>query len=304
MAATPQELADFLAWRPLPLVPATEDLVPSLEKRRAAFYDKHLNPNFVLRRIRYDPQLLSRLTSVVDEAIGSAESLPAWSLSSPNTRQIIIKRARQRMYDKSMLINYYLAVIADEVPSIASTLVLHPTSSTWDGLLQWREALDPRRLADAYLEWTNPSIDSEESLATWDEMPPTVRQLAERLRQLAPVLIPWEFKTLGSGSQWLKTAVKAVLADPERPFNWRFCSSRSDSAEPKPRPHSKSTPADASSGSWLPDFGARANAPFIDFGEEAGTEADDGDYDLGGKLYPGRLFQQVDTSHCLEAPLI
>jgi hypothetical protein len=231
-----QELQDLFSWNPRRLFPASRPhgKRASTGTRPPAFFDKHLSNQLLLKHVKRLPSLVSDIANTVDNAIDAAAGrgiqLPPAEegLLTAKAREFVLNPLGTVAEDEKAVANYYDKSTGLWCAPVASTLALHPNTSTlgWLPLLMWSQSgnLVGYAIADGSLRFIPVEVDGGPlwAPAVLDSMDEGMRLLYRALRQRIPCLATWEFKSLAAGSEDTMIAIPGLSNDDS--FKWTTCS--------------------------------------------------------------------------------
>ena len=199
--------------------------------RQAAFYDRHLAPCLILKRVVYFDTLVSTMANTVDRAIQDAvDKRPLPEDTGMLQPEKVIKHQvrglfRRTLYHELGVANAYSHHAATYCLPIASTLALHPSSEYWDSILNWTTdgKLGRWAIADGLLvisrrvfkdeKWRQELLKDED-----DGKKDIMKQLAFRNTTLAV----WEMKSLTVGTAEVMQEI-AEMGLTHAKFPWKKC---------------------------------------------------------------------------------
>jgi hypothetical protein len=196
--------------------------------RKAAFYNKHLAPHLILKRVVYFDKLVSTMANTVDQAIQDAVAKrplpkkPGMLRSEEQIKDDVEYLLQPTTYRENGVAQAYAHYATTYYGPIASTLALHPSfSDRWITVLNWTTDGKARRwaIADGVLRISQNVFTTNQLLQNEDDKKKDIiYQLAERSAALAV----WELKSLTVGTaQVMQEIVEMGLDHAE--FPWKKC---------------------------------------------------------------------------------
>ncbi|TDL20963.1 hypothetical protein BD410DRAFT_899238 [Rickenella mellea] len=180
----------------------------SYASQEPAFYDKHLAERFVLKYVKYMPQLGDILTAQVDSQIRQADTLPTSADWLPRRKTDILsswETIARSAFNEEGVERFYERIVFHWGSRVASTVALHPKSEEWRSILALNPQHSAAPIADATIMIQCPPKVPDEK--TWDSSLPEVKEAVEFIKNFIKVykkpkawrLLTIEFKSLVVG---------------------------------------------------------------------------------------------------------
>jgi len=235
----PKDVQFILDWKP-PLMTARQEANPTQKPRNthtigysrpAAFYDKHLAPHLILKRVICLGSIVSTMGNTVDQAIQVAVTKGAFPpknegvLPTAEFIQAQVVWSEWTLYHEIGVAEVYRMHTAMYCRALASTLAIHPSSREWGAALVWTADQKDARwaIADGVLRISTNVIDNGhpvQQLLEYEDagMKTVIRQLASRGTALAI----WEIKSLTVGTAQVMQEI-AEMGVNHAIFPWQKC---------------------------------------------------------------------------------
>jgi hypothetical protein len=226
MSSIHDEIKALFSWNPPPLKPITlPGKKPSTTSRLPAIYDKHISPSLNLRHVKRLPTLVHDLAANVDCALLAASKAlpPVDDFFAAKDRARVLKNVETTITDEKGVAIFYDKTAATFCTPLASTLALHPTTSTdWTSLLIWTQSVSSSGYAimDGELRILRSASDDEvpERGKIVETMESEMRRIFEVIRDSRLPFATWEMKSPFAGPR------EVMLAVPDlRVFSWTSC---------------------------------------------------------------------------------
>jgi hypothetical protein len=237
-----EDLEDLFSWCPSPFRLATEARGGSLSTytREPAWYDKHLAPDRICKKIVHVKDLHRKVAAVVDEKLQDIRSRGI-VLDPPTARGYVDKEDRRLMLlmtgnpaqNELSIQSYYDKVTSNFCIRVASTLALHP--QIWRSVVEWTPVpitqgdavcdgslkllfcLDSvKRERDQTVKHNGPHFVDEH---LWHEL----MEVSEKYGDMAI----WEMKSVSVGDGSLMLGIMALATGKEQ-FKWLVCKGGDD----------------------------------------------------------------------------
>jgi hypothetical protein len=215
------ELSLLFNYNPPPLVadPKLASLCAKLIPP-PIFYDKHLDERLTLQRIVLLSSITTRLSDAVEKISHSLEHrkirLPLYSTSGifPTERLRASNVFRKPIIDADSVSRAYQKTTATYCMDIASMMLLSPSASRWDTILNWIQTTvsGPREhyaLEENYvlnlMYMPGESSNSSRSISTsiWESIDSETRDQLPKIAQRFPVLAIWQIFAISPESEAL-----------------------------------------------------------------------------------------------------
>jgi hypothetical protein len=203
--------------------------------RPAAFYDKHLAENLLLKHVKRLHSLVDSIVGTVDKAIKDAYKkgpLPpneTGSLSRPNQVKTLTIDQNTQVLGEAGVAEYYQELTVRFFLPIASTLALHPTHHEWASILSWTKEQNKAgyAISDGVLKLLpEPTARMVERSSSYqsiiDHVDPDIRKYLLALRERYKDIATWEMKSLTVGDLEVMNGI-LQLASKAAKFPWQRC---------------------------------------------------------------------------------
>jgi hypothetical protein len=146
-ASSIEELHSLFAWCPPPLKidPAYKHYthLETESSLRATFYDMHLAPDMICKRVIQVKNLHKTLAAIVDNKLQTIQESgvvlpPPDGIEPTSSRDKVMREVENLMKDELSVVEFYGKTTTRYCVRIASSLALHPT--IWSSLLHWSSA--------------------------------------------------------------------------------------------------------------------------------------------------------------------
>lgn len=237
-----EDLEDLFSWNPPLFRLATKQMGGSFSTstREPGWYDKHLAPDRICKKVVHVKDLHRKVAAIVDEKLQSILErkitlgpITAISYMDKAARTRQMRRTGNPAQNELSIQVYYLTVTAAFCVCVASTLALHP--HTWETVIEWSPvpiaqgdavcdgSLKPlfclstvKRQRDQTTKHTGPHfVDAE----LWQE-------LMEVCNKYGDMAI-WEMKSLSVGDGSFMLGILALATGKEQ-FQWQVCEGGTD----------------------------------------------------------------------------
>jgi hypothetical protein len=201
--------------------------------RKAAFYDRHLASHLILERVVHLDDLVSVVAGTVDQAIHDAitkQPLPKKSgiLLPTEVIEFQVESSVWTKYHESGVAEAYKEHTTTYCLPIASTLVIHPSSETWNRALIWTVDRKSEKwaVADAVLRMSiNISQDDHPAQKLLKNEDDRKRALLKQLASRSTTLAVWEMKSLTVGTAEVMAEIVEMGLTGSK-FRWAKCTAR------------------------------------------------------------------------------
>lgn len=225
------ELEDLFAWNPNALARRSQREVESAEhivlSRQSAFYDMHLAPHLVCKRLVHVKNLHRVIARIVDEKLDQIR-LSGVEMEPPTSPGFYGRTWREKMVQSNYtrarhdmtVREFYMKATSRMCLPVASTLALHPT--IFVSTMRWLSVPENIRLGVLA-----PSLQLGLNVGgmAWKAMSPDVRhRLLQVVRANREDLATWEIQSLETEEidAMMGVLISSVLDKGE--FRWTFCS--------------------------------------------------------------------------------
>lgn len=212
-----EEIDKLFSWNPRPLVLGPKPTKSSTATDTPVLYDKHISPDFVVKKVVRLPSLIQDLAENVDEVFEALKTLPPLEgFITAKQRADDIWHVDNVVTNEKAVADYYHQTTAKYCSFVASTLALHPSFPRWRTLLSWTQSgafSDP----DGQLLFVGEGDDQvkTERADIVGSMDGEARVIFEEVRKSMLSLAMWEIHV---GSPEVMTAVHNLGE-----FNWTSC---------------------------------------------------------------------------------
>jgi hypothetical protein len=232
-----EDLEDLFAWNPQPFRLATKEMGGSFSTttRDPSWYDMHLAPDRICRKIVHAKDLHRKVAAVVDEKLRvirergiSLDPPSARGYTDKIDRQLMLRRTSNPAQNELSIQSYYSKLTSEFCVYVASTLALHP--HIWRAVVEWSPTpfaqVDAvcdgslrllylyggsKRQADGTMKHSGPDFVDPN---LWQEL----LEISEKYGDMAT----WEMKSVSVGDGSLMLGVMA-LATGKESFEWLVC---------------------------------------------------------------------------------
>jgi hypothetical protein len=205
------------------------DLVEENLSRQATFYDMHLAPNRICKRVCHVRGLHRNVARAVDEKLQEIHDR-GLSLQSPTAPGFMTKAQRDDILfpignplrNQQSVVEFYNTITSLFCIPIASCLALHPT--IWTRIMTWSGVPKNNQLASYGGSLQLMQLDKAEARLAPDAITP---ELMKRLNQVSFVyddLATWEVTSLSlEDTDAMLGVLVMALSSGEGKFHWKSC---------------------------------------------------------------------------------
>lgn len=237
-SAIMEELESLFAWNPLQFQLATKEMGGSLSTytRDPAWYDMHLAPDRICKRLVHVKDLHKKIAAVVDDKLCKIRN-DGITLEPPTVinfvrkeiRDVRLKRTNQPTKNEECLREYYKACTAEFCIPVASALALHPT--TWASHIRWSSSpiakgnaiCDGSLQVLTMLNYNKRQICRTRKHVGPDYIDPSLWNELMEVREKYGDLATWEMKNLSVGDVRTMLGIVAMAGGVAEPFSWKTC---------------------------------------------------------------------------------
>jgi hypothetical protein len=231
-----RELDSIFAWSPIAhtfVSPHESDRSDDdNSSREVAFYDMHLAPNRICKRVVHIKNLHRKVAQTVDKKLQAIRD-SAISFQPPTTPEFYSKARLDRrlgsvtlgdpMANRRSIAEYYLTITSQFCMPIASSLVLHP--KYWSTLIGWSMSPRHERLGGSAPSLHIVPVDNLKEQFVPEHVAIETFEQLKKIRAESNDLATWEIRglTVEDTDDMLGVLTMAsALAEGE--FQWRLCS--------------------------------------------------------------------------------